>query len=230
MKLLVTFTFWLSCVAAAVINSAAGVGAEAHDIASSEALAKQHHGVAKPTFDTVMDSVQTAEKDTDIKEKGIFSVDGKDTINEETAFALYNLTLTEDQKVVKRADILNATKTSGELTRRDPVDDYNRDHPFNQIPDWVYCYHPTMFPVSPTRYERGHILATLEAARRLRDEDIFNRPGFNGIRYPHIIGWTEAYSQTETHVRRLNLGHIQGDPFMFPILSKLCLSYVIFLL
>lgn len=219
MKLLATLIFWLSYAAAGVVHPASGVGRQAHDITSPDASVKQQNAVAQPI--------------ANVNEKGI-TVGFTDSTDENTtkveeqdpADFVFNPTTAQDQKIVERVDTELEesedvpTKSTVELHSNDPVDDYNAEHPFNRIPDWVYCYHPSEFPVTPTRHERMNILAALEAALELRDDDIWNRPRFAGIRYPHIIAWTDYFSQTITHVRRLNLGHARGDPFMFPILSK----------
>lgn len=211
MMLFAIFTFWLSCAAAGVVYPAAGADHQAHDTTSYDASVKQQNAVVQPV--------------PNASEKGI-AVDFTTVEKQDIADRLYNLTSSKAQEMVERADTNLEenegipTKSTLELHPRDPVDDYNAEHPFNRIPDWVYCYHPSEYPVTPTRHERMNILAALEAGLELRDDDIWNRPRFAGIRYPHIIAWTDFFSQTITHVRRLNLGHARGDPFMFPILSK----------
>ncbi|RYP72845.1 hypothetical protein DL769_004360 [Monosporascus sp. CRB-8-3] len=102
---------------------------------------------------------------------------------------------------------------------RDEIDDaiarYNADHPTNQIPHLVYCFYPLNTPVTPTVYHDRELWAALQEGNRLRQEDIFRRPRFSGVYYPHIVIFSDT--ETHTHVRRLNLGHVRGAPFMFPL-------------
>ncbi|RYO80486.1 hypothetical protein DL764_009891 [Monosporascus ibericus] len=118
-----------------------------------------------------------------------------------------------------KARDFSADSPSSEGISRDEIDDaiarYNADHPTNQIPHLVYCFYPLNVPVTPTVYHDRDLWAALQEGNRLRQEDIFRRPRFSGVYYPHIVIFSDT--ETRTHVRRLDLGHVRGEPFMFPL-------------
>lgn len=101
----------------------------------------------------------------------------------------------------------------------DTVEEYNENHPFNRIPDWTFCYDPGAVAMTGTRHGQAHIWETLVEAHRLRGNTPYlDRPRFEGIHYPHIVTFTDLNSQSQSRVRRVDVGRHTGNINMFPII------------
>ncbi|RYP92610.1 hypothetical protein DL770_001252 [Monosporascus sp. CRB-9-2] len=217
MKFLVIFLTTLSCVCAFVISPLD------HLAADIDARTPKSHDIGSPVYHIEGGSEYVATLATDHdsaitptarherrKDTGLYGHDAlpsRDHIADQT-----------DVASLKAKDF-SPDSPSSEGISRDEIDDaiarYNADHPTNQIPHLVYCFYPLNTPVTPTVYHDRDLWAALQEGNRLRQEDIFRRPRFSGVYYPHIVIFLDT--ETHTHVRRLDLGHVRGAPFMFPL-------------
>ncbi|RYP42247.1 hypothetical protein DL767_000411 [Monosporascus sp. MG133] len=217
MKFLVIFLTALPCVCALVVpqpdNLATDIDAstpKSHDIGSPVCLVQGGSKYAT-TLAIHQDSASTKtachERRKDTGLYGHDALPSWDHIADQTDVAKL------------KANGPSTDSPSSEGISRDEIDDaiarYNADHPANQIPHLVYCFYPLNTPVTPTVYHDRDLWAALQEGNRLRQEDIFRRPRFSGIYYPHIAIFSDT--ETHTHMRRLNLGHVRGAPFMFPL-------------
>ncbi|KAK7753379.1 hypothetical protein SLS62_004669 [Diatrype stigma] len=99
----------------------------------------------------------------------------------------------------------------------DTLDEYNEAHPLNRIPDWLFCYDPNAIAMTGTRHDREHIWETLVEANRLRQTPYLDRPRFQGTHYPHVATFTDLNSQSESRLRRIDVGHHTGNINLYPI-------------
>ncbi len=224
MRLLATFLVTLSCVCALIIPP------PHRAIAKDDANLLELQGHPEPIYDQksgrgngespviIAHSIANSTNSTTTYEK---NQDSK-TFMGDSSYSTGRATTRETDGAIRTWEEAHDSPVGVGAKPASPADEeidaYNYWHPHNQIPDFVYCYHPYQTPVTPTRFDRRHIWRTLQEARRLRRAGLARRPRFAGVRHPHVVVFSEMRAQTHTHVRRLNLGRVRGDPYMFPIL------------
>lgn len=206
MKLLVTLLVAFSCVCALTIPSPHGAIEPRHHLTSaSKVQLEGNDAESAVTIDkSVMNSITAGGKKQDTDFSELHPV------------LPQSLVTTRDDAIDSPEDDSTAKQVKPIL---DEVDDYNRDHPRNRIPTFVMCHHPRTPQLSATVHHRDAILATLNEGHRLRrDVGYLDRPSFSGTHYPHQFQFTDLYSQSQSRVRRTDVGEVHGNMHMFPIL------------
>ncbi|RYP77675.1 hypothetical protein DL771_001043 [Monosporascus sp. 5C6A] len=190
----------IPCVCALVVspldNIAANCTSKSHDIGSPvyHTQGEREYATTLATdHDSAITSIAPHERRKDTSLSWHNALPSRDDIADQTNAAKL------------KADDPSSDSLSSEGISRDEIDDaiarYNADHPNIQIPHLVCCFYPLNTPVTPTAYHDRDPWAALQEGNRLRQEDIFRRPRFNGIYYPHVVIFSET--ETHTHVRRL---------------------------